>query len=528
MQDVTAVALGLVLGTACALAFTVIFLGVQTSFEAIGAVVDLGTFVNRVMQDQEEDIAAVWLNVQAYLEKGFEAARDNFNTTEWWPIMESLRGDMQNGSNMTEMVMSTRDTACTIYNHTAWFSQADSVLSKAMEGDDAGIWDDVQRVVGQLDMSVLLEYAKTYAFEVMTNPVVVVVQVISKVGAVISAVSTLGGQFVLFMFFVVTMLCESENVLQRAVQLVVPASPGLRARLASELRKMIEGVLFLPLQLASLNAVMCFLIYSLLGVDFKHFATFLVLTFTIVPLLDAWYVCIPWSMALMLASRGEGRWLSITKGVLLLVVFYFVFDFINSKVYEVNQKLGRVTNPLLTALSIALGFGLYGWKGTVLCPLCVCFLIVLCRIRLDPLVMERGGAAPSTLIINVYEHGKKDSTFTRIRVHHERGWDAFVQQVKDQLPVSPTHVTPLLGKGRRKPAPPSPHQNNENPSVAEFTAQKPGCPRITLIDDFIDGESVCVRFVPAPSTRAEPPAPSALRSLLPKIRFVEDDTKKSQ
>lgn len=512
LEDKTAISLFLLIVVFAYGGFAVMFLGVKTVFEGIAAVFDLSDWLQDLVKNNNETIGDAWIQAHQYIEQGFTTAKETYNESEWWPIANELFHNMQNGTdNVTELIYMTRDTAAGIYNDTPWFEQLDTLLNKTMAGDSEGLMNDSQGLMEHVDFGMVWGYVQEYAFDVVANPLAFVMQIFGIVSDVVNAVSELGSQFALFMFFVMNFLTSDDDVLTLGLKLAVPSSPSTRDFLCHEIRNVIEGVVYMPLQMGSLNALSCLVIMKFLQVEFAYLATFLVLIISFVPMLDPWLVCLPWGGALIFGSVGYAwRWLSITRGVLLVGAFYIWFGKIQEKVYDAAVAEGKLQEGLLTALSIGLGFGVYGWKGTILGPFVVCILLVCVRLRLkdvDAAIAEQARLASPEYAeqmkheaevrqeeaeqcaiapkgpfhIFVYLKGKKETTLSRVLVDPAAEWEKFIFDVVGIVEGDEDLLFNV--------------DTGENNKVVVTSTTQPGFPKIKRLNTFIPGETCQVEVV---------------------------------
>ena len=122
----------------------------------------------------------------------------------------------------------------------------------------------------------------------------------------------------------------------------------------------------LPMKLAKFHAFFVWCVFTILGAEYKYFATFMVFSFTLVPVFPAGYVTLPWAISAGLS----GNYVTMT---IFGYGINFVIGYIDWYSYEGQIKV----HPYCTALSVALGCSTFGMQGLIIGPLIVCTTVLL-------------------------------------------------------------------------------------------------------------------------------------------------------
>lgn len=167
------------------------------------------------------------------------------------------------------------------------------------------------------------------------------------------------------------MLLRHRDPVRAFIADVLPMSSGVSGAIArdvsSALQETFHDVLNLPGRMASFHALVTILIFTALRVPYRFFATFLAFMLTLLPLAPAWAVCLPWVVGNGLTGRP-------LKAAALLVCHKVLFAMVDSGIY--NEM---AASPALTAMSVWLGFTVFGIQGVVFGPLLVSGVVLVKR-----------------------------------------------------------------------------------------------------------------------------------------------------
>eukprot|EP00051_Salpingoeca_urceolata_P008799 m.108996 g.108996 ORF g.108996 m.108996 type:complete len:647 (-) comp15950_c0_seq1:67-2007(-) len=452
LADESAVTIFLVVGFFVMVAFSFAFLGVQTVLEGADALTSSISWIHNTLDSTMKDegtqrrFAELIEQATAMAEDGFAQARASQNETEWWPVVEHVHDSFKEGRNTTVIVLESHSQLANIYNETAWWPMADQAFGVIVSGDLSSA-DDLMAQLQELVMPYLtadtLTTVGSSLLGALTNPLAIAVSVFGVIGSVLSFISQWGAATFLFLYFLFTFLTLPSDLMEVLIRLLVPTSDASQKLLAQALRSSLEGVFFLPIQFASSHALVTLLAFSLLGVRFVYFATFLAFVVSLTQMLGtgAYLICIPWSVALIapVFMGTGGSWFSAIIGVLLFAIHFVGYSMIDDRLYKIGEEKGRVSSPLLTAFSLGLGVAAFGSSGVLFGPLLVSLLLVLMQQELG---LEAGKPLPKCLV-SVQLDGRPDS---RVRVavpSTESAWEEFVQNIHERVENCPEDVVLL-------------------------------------------------------------------------------------
>ncbi len=108
--------------------------------------------------------------------------------------------------------------------------------------------------------------------------------------------------FFLFVYFLMMMLTSKTDPLALIVRLALPGvNETYQDLLTAKLRLSLQGVFFLPIQIASCHASITLLTGLICGVDFLFFSITITFLMSILQILGGatFLVCLPWALQLL-------------------------------------------------------------------------------------------------------------------------------------------------------------------------------------------------------------------------------------
>ncbi|RHY33728.1 hypothetical protein DYB32_001447 [Aphanomyces invadans] len=170
-----------------------------------------------------------------------------------------------------------------------------------------------------------------------------VIQLVFVLVAIVVAFVSIGLKSFFFVTSLFYLLSAKWDPVERIVYDLIPIAPEKRPAMVASLRRAIEGVFFLPMKISSLHAIVS------LGTDFVFLGTLLSFFISIVPIIPPYLICLPY-VCLRLST-------SFVPAILLFVVHYFAFTWIDQVLYE--RSLTSI-NAYISALSVAFGVYVFG------------------------------------------------------------------------------------------------------------------------------------------------------------------------
>ncbi|CAK4719848.1 unnamed protein product [Aphanomyces euteiches] len=188
-----------------------------------------------------------------------------------------------------------------------------------------------------------------------------VIQLVLVIVTFVVAFVSIGLKSFFFLTSLFYLLCAKWDPVERIVNDLIPIAPEKRPAMVDSLRRAIEGVFFLPMKISSLHAIVSLVSFSAVGTDFVFLGTLMSFFISIVPVVPPYLICLPY-VCLRLST-------SLVPAILLFVVHYFAFTWIDQVLYE--RSLTSI-NAYISALSVAFGVYVFGLEGVVFGPLLVC------------------------------------------------------------------------------------------------------------------------------------------------------------
>ncbi|CAI5732996.1 unnamed protein product [Peronospora destructor] len=343
----------LILGFFITGAFVILFLGTESYLEGSRAATDLSEWV----QDNfinDERTRQVWSeqvqNSRAMISQAISGVENNYNDTMWWPPLKSL---------VKTYYVDAKSSDGNFTSHLSLFSR----LSLP---DNMTFVQAVSFAYSNLDSvnltSVQLTDWTSKGLEVSSIAVGSVAQLVFLVFTLVIAFVSLGIRSFFFVSSLFYLLCTNWDPIERFVQDLLPIQVNKRPEVVRSLRKVIEGVFFLPLKMASIHAIVTMVAFTIVDADFMYLATTVTFFISIVPIIPPYLVCVPWVISIGLTT-------SIVRALALFAVQYVAFTVLDEMLYE---KSIVALNSYVSALSVVFGVYVFGFEGVIFGPLIVC------------------------------------------------------------------------------------------------------------------------------------------------------------
>uniref|UniRef100_M4B900 Uncharacterized protein n=1 Tax=Hyaloperonospora arabidopsidis (strain Emoy2) TaxID=559515 RepID=M4B900_HYAAE len=345
-------------------AFVILFLGTESYLEGSRAATNLSEWV----QDNfinDERTRQVWSeqveNSRAMISQAICGIEDNFNDTMWWPPLKSL---------VKTYYVDAKTSDGNSTSHASLFSSLRLPENMTFVQVATFAYSKVESV--NLT-SVQLTDLTSKGLEVSSIAVGSVTQLVFLAFTLVIAFVSLGVRSVFFITSLFYLLCTNWDPIERFVQDLLPTQVDKRPEVVRSLRKVIEGVFFLPLKMASLHAIVTMISFTIVvrgvffrailrsllsflcreqNADFMYLATTVTFFISIVPIISPFLVCVPWVISIGLTS-------SIVKALALFAVQYVAFTVLDEMLYE---KSIVTVNSYVSALSAVFGVYVFGFE----------------------------------------------------------------------------------------------------------------------------------------------------------------------
>ncbi|ETM49219.1 hypothetical protein L914_06419 [Phytophthora nicotianae] len=352
-SDEVLVSVLLILGFFITGAFVILFLGSESYLEGSRAATDLSDWV-QVNFINDERTRQVWSeqveNSRAMISQAVSGVEDKYNDTMWWPPLKGL---------VKTYYLDAKSSDGNVTTHTSLFSRLrlpeNMTLVQAVSFAYAKV-DSVNLT------SVQLTDWTSKGLEVSSIAVGSVAQLVFLVFTLVIAFVSLGIRSFFFISSLFYLLCTNWDPIERFVEDLLPIQVDKRPDVVRSLRKVIEGVFFLPLKMASIHAIVTMVSFTIVNADFMYLATTVTFFISIVPIIPPYLVCVPWVISIGLTS-------SIVKALALFAVQYVAFTVLDEMLYE---KSIVALNAYVSALSVVFGVYVFGFEGVIFGPLIVC------------------------------------------------------------------------------------------------------------------------------------------------------------
>jgi hypothetical protein len=235
-------------------AFVILFLGTESYLEGSRAATDLSDWV----QDNfinDERTRQVWSeqveNSRAMISQAISGVEDNYNDTMWWPPLKSL---------VKTYYLDAKSSDGNATSHASLFSRLslpeNMTLVQAVTLAYAKV-DSVNLT------SVQLTDWTSKGLEVSSIAVGSVAQLVFLIFTLLIAFVSLGIRSFFFISSLFYLLCTNWDPIERFVEDLLPIQVDKRPEVVRSLRKVIEGVFFLPLKMASIHAIVTMVSFTI-------------------------------------------------------------------------------------------------------------------------------------------------------------------------------------------------------------------------------------------------------------------------
>ncbi|KAG3116821.1 hypothetical protein PI124_g4017 [Phytophthora idaei] len=352
-SDEVLVSVLLILGFFITGAFVILFLGSESYLEGSRAATDLSDWV-QVNFINDERTRQVWSeqveNSRAMISQAVSGVEDKYNDTMWWPPLKSL---------VKTYYLDAKSTDGNVTSHTSLFSRLSLPENMTLVQAVSFAYSKVDSV--NLTSVQLTDWTSK-GLEVSSIAVGSVAQLVFLVFTLVIAFVSLGIRSFFFISSLFYLLCTNWDPIERFVEDLLPIQVDKRPDVVRSLRKVIEGVFFLPLKMASIHAIVTMVSFTIVNADFMYLATTVTFFISIVPIIPPYLVCVPWVISIGLTS-------SIVKALALFAVQYVAFTVLDEMLYE---KSILALNAYVSALSVVFGVYVFGFEGVIFGPLIVC------------------------------------------------------------------------------------------------------------------------------------------------------------
>lgn len=353
ISDEVLVSMLLILGFFITGIFVMFYLGTESYMEGSRAASDLSNWVQTNFINDERT-REVWseqvANSRAMISAALSGVEENYNETMWWPPLKSL------------VKTYYLDPKVGDGNSTA----SEPLFSTLSLPSNMTLMEAIALAYAKVDSvnltSVQLTDWTAKGLEVSSIAFGSVAQLVFLVFTLIIAFVSMGIRAFFFISSLFYLLCTNWDPIERFVEDLLPIQVDKRPHVAHSLRKVVEGVFFLPLKMSSLHALVTLVSFTIVNADFVYLATTFTFLISIVPIIPPYLVCLPWVISIWVTS-------SFVKAIALFAVQYFAFTMLDEMLYE---KSIVALNSYVSALSVVFGVYVFGFEGVIFGPLTVC------------------------------------------------------------------------------------------------------------------------------------------------------------
>lgn len=321
----------------------VLYLGTESYLEGSRAASDVSewiqhNFINdeRTRQLWGEQIA----NSRAMISEAISGVEDNYNDTMWWPPLKSLvktyyldsKADGGNATAHASLYTRLRlpENMTFVQAITFAYAKVDSVNLTSVQLTD---WTSKGLELSSLALGS-------------------VAQLVFFMFTFLIAFISLGVRAVFFISTLFYLLCTKWDPIERFVEDLLPIQVNKRPVVVRSLRKVVEGVFFLPLKMSSIHAMVTMVSFTIVNADYMYLATTVTFFISIVPIIPPYLVCVPWVISIGISS-------SVVKAIVLFVTQYVAFTVLDDMLYE---KSIVAVNSYVSALSVVFGVYVFGFE----------------------------------------------------------------------------------------------------------------------------------------------------------------------
>ncbi|KAE8880562.1 hypothetical protein PF010_g4818 [Phytophthora fragariae] len=352
-SDEVLVSVLLILGFFITGAFVVLFLGTESYLEGSRAATDLSDWVQENFINDERT-RQVWSeqveNSRAMISQAISGVENNYNDTMWWPPLKGL---------VKTYYLDAKSSDGNVTAHTSFFSRLSLPENMTLIQAVTFAYSKVDSV--NLTSVQLTDWTSK-GLEVSSIAVGSVAQLVFLVCTLLLAFVSLGIRSFFLISSMFYLLCMNWDPIEKLVQDLLPIQVDKRPEVVRSLRKVIEGVFFLPLKMASIHAIVTMVSFTIVNADFMYLATTVTFFISIVPIIPPYLVCVPWVFSIGLTS-------SVVNALALFAVQYVAFTVLDEMLYE---KSIVALNAYVSALSVVFGVYVFGFEGVIFGPLIVC------------------------------------------------------------------------------------------------------------------------------------------------------------
>lgn len=237
----------LILGFFITGVMVVLYLGTESYLEGSRAAMDLSNWIqtNFINDERKREIWSQQVeNSRAMMSAAIRGVENNYNETMWWPPLKSL-------VKTYYLDAKTSDGNAT--------TQASSFFSILSLPENMTLIEAVSLAYAKADSvnltSVELSGWTSKGLEVSSMAVGSLAQVLLLVVTLLFAFVSMGIRAFFFISTLFYLLCTSWDPIERFVEDLLPISVEKRPQVVRSLRKVIEGVFFLPLKMSSIHAI---------------------------------------------------------------------------------------------------------------------------------------------------------------------------------------------------------------------------------------------------------------------------------
>jgi predicted PurR-regulated permease PerM len=346
ISDEVLVSVLLMLGFFIAAAMVVLYLGTESYLEGSRAASGISEWVQHNFINDERT-RQLWSeqmqNSRAMISEAISGVEDNYNDTMWWPPLKSLvktyyLDSKADGGNVTAPA---------------------SIYSRLRIPENMTLVQAVTFAYAKVDSvnltSVQLTDWTSKGLELSSLALGSVAQLVFFVITFLIAFVSLGVRAVFFISTLFYLLCTKWDPIERFVEDLLPIQLSKRPDVVRSLRKMVEGVFFLPLKMSSIHAMVTMVSFTIVNADYMYLATTMTFFISIVPIMPPYLVCVPWVISIGITS-------SVVKAIVLFVTQYVAFTVIDDMLYE---KSIVAVNSYVSALSVVFGVYVFGFEVNV-------------------------------------------------------------------------------------------------------------------------------------------------------------------
>ncbi|RLN95589.1 hypothetical protein BBJ28_00018340 [Nothophytophthora sp. Chile5] len=356
ISDEVLVSALLILGFFVTGVFVVLYLGTESYLEGSRAATDLSDWVQENFINDERT-RQIWSeqveNSRAMISEAISGVEVNYNDTMWWPPLKSL---------VKTYYLDAKSSDGNLTSHTSLFSRLRLPENMTLVQAVSFAYSKVDSV--NLTSVQLTDWTSK-GLEVSGFAVGSVAQLVFLLFTLLIAFVSLGVRSFFFISSLFYLLCTNWDPVERFVEDLLPIQVDKRPDVVRSMRKVIEGVFFLPLKMSSIHAIVTLVSFTIVvrtNADFVYLATTFTFFISIVPIIPPYLVCVPWVISIGVTS-------SVIKALALFGVQYMAFTVLDDMLYE---KSIVALNSYVSALSVVFGVYVFGFEGVIFGPLIVC------------------------------------------------------------------------------------------------------------------------------------------------------------